>query len=1231
MGNVKRSKLSVTILFVAIFLLLFVGIFYLGEKNSADVYANSLNPEVEVIKEVPPTKLADLQSAGSGQLNYWADNLSRFDGREFGYITPEGNQGSLGICWAYAAVGAVEANILRDGVDPEVNKDTLDLDEIIAAYARFNRDGENDPLYLTTNDTYSSDTWKSSGDFADNAFMSMTQGFSLVDQISNQNWSDWALKQRIAQSKYFIQGFKQIEHSKDAIKRAILEYGGVTMEYKAPENIFQQYVHHAAAKAGHASLIIGWDDSVSKSLFWPDKPSSDGAWIIKNSWGAGGDDGVNGTHCFYLSYEAYMTDNLYVVDTDLKNNYQNLYYYDGNIGEDTSQYYADAYGAIFEAKLSTANENEQLAAVSFGIRNTKATVDIKVYKLSEANFGNVNDEINRPDSGILIGSKDGVYFEDDGFYTVDFDEPIDLEQGEIFSIVISGSDSKGGYLNPYFALDNIDSVNDMTYRKYMDEWTSFKGYKGTYPGSSAGSCVRLRAITNLVETDDAFDNDLQYARMELESKFMYYEKDKPQTPELTVYFGDRILKEGEDYEVAYFDNSKPGKASVKISGLDAYYGEQSTAFEIAKPKYPPGMISGYIEVYSDAIRLKDVPTPEGWKWNEDLVLASGDSGWGYQMKYTGDDGDCYQYTTCSVKIFKNNYSRPAQLDISGATVTIADKYNYIGTQIEPDIRVVCKGHELKLNGDYTFKCQNNTNVGTASIIITGQGGYFGSITKKFEIRKAKWPNDRPNSVIYVEENIKNLNQIPLNCSGWMWQAEADITSDAFQATAVYVGKDMNNFVNTKMTVTIIRGSKPEQKDIASIAELRLERDSFKYDGQSKMPSVVAVDGEEVLLEGKDFEVEYKNNVNAGQASVIVKGKNGYVGSKTLYFTINKADRTDFKVAQQGWTYGESALEPSIEGQIEAANVTYSYSDAEDGVFTANKPTKAGAYWIKATIDESQNYNSAEAKARFIIGKADHPALMPDREMTIGRKIKTLQAVALSVAGWEWEDPLIEIDAETIKARAVYFDKENYENYSVEITLTKEEPKDVSKLSVYIEGETYVYDGKEKTPQIIVEDGEKTLIPGEDFDVLYQNNKFAGRGKAVVTCKNDYKGTKELEFTILQAEKPSVNTTIHCDKTAAKLSDIPLPYGFVWEDDDVEILGDRMIAKAVYKGEDASSYKTVELTFEIVIDGEQQPILTADTGEGNLIWAAIFVPVAVLLTAGIGIAIFVYRRKKNHRK
>ena len=40
---------------------------------------------------------------------------------------------------------------------------------------------------------------------------------------------------------------------------------------------------------------------------------------------------------------------------------------------------------------------------------------------------------------------------------------------------------------------------------------------------------------------------------------------------------------------------------------------------------------------------------------------------------------------------------------------------------------------IELNKDYTISYKNNTNVGTASVTVTGKGNYTGTISKSFTI------------------------------------------------------------------------------------------------------------------------------------------------------------------------------------------------------------------------------------------------------------------------------------------------------------------------------------------------------------------------------------------------------------------------------------------------------------------------------------------------------------------
>ena len=1109
-----------------VFILSLHGNAFTTELNKpTKLFINSRNQEnINPIQE-SPAALSDLQNANEEQLNYWANNLSRFDGRDFGYITKEKNQGSLGICWAYAAIGAVEANILHDGVDSSVDKDTLNLDDIEAAYVRFNRDGKNDPLYLTTNDTYSLSTWRSNGGHADDAFMAMSQGYAPIKKTNYSSASDVTIKNKITQSDYFVEGFKQIEKNEEAIKRAILEYGAVTMEYKAPQFTYQQFVYHSdGTSLGHASLIVGWDDTISKDKFRPDQPSSNGAWIVKNSWGPGGNE-VDGRYCFYLAYDSYLSNNLYVVDMGLRDHYQNIYYYDGQVTDNETQYITDAHGAIYEAKLSSATMQEQLTAVQFGVRNTQLTADIKVYKLPYANPGNVNDSRNIPDAGTLVAHKKDVYFEDDGFYTVNFDEPINLEQGEYFSLVISGQDASGNPLFPFYAAETKESVNDMTYRKYNDVWTSLKGTAGSYADYASGMSVRLRAITNTVPRVSILDNDLKNARIELSSRFLYYEKGKPQIPDINVYFGDEILQKDQDYTIAFIDNATPGQATVEIRGINKYFGTRITTFEVAKPETPPGAISGTIDVYN-VTNLNQVPAPINWEWiDKNVTLNTGVSDFSYSLRYIGDDAEYYRKKTCSVKVNRLNQAPPANIDISNAVVEIVGEYTYNGKAITPNIKVLYQGNELHSGIDYSVTFKNNTNAGTASMIIKGNWKYTGEINQTFQIKQADYPSNRPNNIIKVKGNFTSLSEISLGYENWTWQnPNQTLNEETTVAVAIYTGEDKANYLHTEMEITIVQ---ERPKDLASI-DVELEQATFVYDGYEKKPNVIVKDGEKTLEIDKDYTIQYLNNIDAGIANVIVNGINDYSGSITLTFTIEKAD---------------------------------------------------------------------------------YPLSMPSSTITVARDITTLQSIPL-ISGWKWEKPDTIIDSETITAYAIYEDQKNYEHYRVAITIKREAPKDISTLDIKLEDSSFVYDGNSKTPEVIVKDGNKILTMGKDYEIEYQNNASAGEGKVIVIGKNDYQGTKEISFTISKAEKPNVETTIHNDEHVTRLSDIELPDGFVWEDEDLEITSNKMRVKAIYKGEDAENYDTIEIYFEIVSENLEK------SNTDSLMWLLLSGSIVIVMTFGI---------------
>lgn len=81
------------------------------------------------------------------------------------------------------------------------------------------------------------------------------------------------------------------------------------------------------------------------------------------------------------------------------------------------------------------------------------------------------------------------------------------------------------------------------------------------------------------------------------------------------------------------------------------------------------------------------------------------------------------------------------IPIDDADVLLSqESFGYAGKPIEPMPTVTLNGKPLTAGTDYTVRYENNINVGTASVIITGTGSYSGTVKKDFTITECahKW-------------------------------------------------------------------------------------------------------------------------------------------------------------------------------------------------------------------------------------------------------------------------------------------------------------------------------------------------------------------------------------------------------------------------------------------------------------------------------------------------------------
>ena len=58
---------------------------------------------------------------------------------------------------------------------------------------------------------------------------------------------------------------------------------------------------------------------------------------------------------------------------------------------------------------------------------------------------------------------------------------------------------------------------------------------------------------------------------------------------------------------------------------------------------------------------------------------------------------------------------------------------YTGKSLKPSVKVKYTGEVLKAGTDYSVSYSKNKNVGTATVTVSGNGIYYGKVTKNFDI------------------------------------------------------------------------------------------------------------------------------------------------------------------------------------------------------------------------------------------------------------------------------------------------------------------------------------------------------------------------------------------------------------------------------------------------------------------------------------------------------------------
>ncbi|MCF0146753.1 MAG: hypothetical protein HUJ73_09245, partial [Eubacterium sp.] len=99
---------------------------------------------------------------------------------------------------------------------------------------------------------------------------------------------------------------------------------------------------------------------------------------------------------------------------------------------------------------------------------------------------------------------------------------------------------------------------------------------------------------------------------------------------------------------------------------------------------------------------------------------------------------CYSSsaTQHTFQLDKNTELITEKTEITNLSLPVSS-FTYTGSAIIPDVVVKAGDTVLRPDKDYSVSCSNNTNVGTASVTVSGRGKYAGMLKAAFTIRKAK--------------------------------------------------------------------------------------------------------------------------------------------------------------------------------------------------------------------------------------------------------------------------------------------------------------------------------------------------------------------------------------------------------------------------------------------------------------------------------------------------------------
>ena len=330
---------------------------------------------------------------------------SKFDLRDWGWVTPVRNQGHMGACWAFGTFGAIESAVLRY-LGLEIDGSENNMQDTSLQYYRYGTKGMVEGGSILSGALYAL-SWFGVIYSEDDSY----DEFGKISPIIAINNSIHL------QDVVFIPPRKNVTDN-NLLKEAIIKYGAVGITYYAEQST-PEYNPATGAQYGnvnkgvnHGVTLIGWDDNYSASNFLI-TPPGDGAWIFKNSWG--GDQGNDGY--YYASYyDVNFATHIESVAFVLENAVEYNMNYQMDIGGVVTFKQADEY-----ANTYLAFADDLIAGIGTYFNASGVDYIVEVY---------VNEVLKLNQSGT------SPFY---GFHTIKLDSYIPVKKGDFFAVNIKST------------------------------------------------------------------------------------------------------------------------------------------------------------------------------------------------------------------------------------------------------------------------------------------------------------------------------------------------------------------------------------------------------------------------------------------------------------------------------------------------------------------------------------------------------------------------------------------------------------------------------------------------------------------------------------------------------------------------------------------------------------------------------------------------------------------------